>query len=270
MFSALTKEGAKETLDALDAGAMDFLPKEIGSSGVQEANRQLLERVRGLGRSSLSMSRTSFHDYRYQPAHVISAAQFAPKLAKSPELVVIGASTGGPVALRQVLSVLPHNFPLPVIAAVHMPGSFTTTYAERLDSVCSIKIREAVDRDLLKPGLGLIAPGGKQMRVERSAGGYQLRISEPLQGEIYHPSVDILLSSVAESYQDRALGIVLTGMGSDGAKGAKQLKQKGATLWSQDEKSCVVYGMPQAVEKAGLSDRVVSLEEIGPLIARLK
>ena len=272
MFSVLTTEGAKETLDALDAGAMDFLPKEMGNlaSGVEEANKLLLERVRGLGKSQLSMSRASVTDYLRQPSRVSQTGHIAPVSGQTPELVAIGASTGGPVALRQVLSALPRSFSLPVIAAVHMPGSFTKAYAERLDAVCSIKIREAVDRDLLTAGQGLIAPGGKQMRVERSAGGYQVRISDPLPGQIYHPSVDMLLTSVAESYQGRALGLVLTGMGSDGLQGAKQLKRMGASLWSQDEKSCVVYGMPQAVEKAGLSDRVLSLDEIGPLIARLK
>lgn len=272
MFSALTTEGAKETLDALDAGAMDFLPKDMSNPALnaQETAKELLERVRNLGKSTLSLSRASVKNYLSHSSRVAPIKQAAPSFTSSPELVAIGASTGGPVALRQVLSALPRNFPLPVVVAVHMPGSFTKAYAERLDSACAIKVREAEDRERLAPGVGLIAPGGKQMRVIRGAGCYQVRITEAIPGEIYHPSVDLLLSSVAESYRDRALGLILTGMGSDGLQGAKKLKNMGSSLWSQDERSCVVYGMPQAVEKAGLSDRVMTLEDIGPLMARLK
>ena len=272
MFSALTTEGARETLDALDAGAMDFLAKEMSSpvSGAESTARELLERVRSLSKSPMTQLRSSAKGYLSQTSRVSPIKQTSPGFATTPEMVAIGASTGGPVALRQILSALPRNFPLPVVAAVHMPGSFTKAYAERLDVACAIKIKEAVDRDRLIPGEGLIAPGGKQLRVVRGAGGYQVRISEALPGEIYHPSVDLFLASVAESYRAKALGIVLTGMGSDGVKGAKQLKNAGASLWSQDERSCVVYGMPQAVEKAGLSDRVLSLDEIGSLMASLK
>ncbi|MCU7906131.1 MAG: chemotaxis response regulator protein-glutamate methylesterase [Candidatus Thiodiazotropha sp. (ex Epidulcina cf. delphinae)] len=272
MFSALTKEGARETLDALDAGAMDFLPKERKTTGrgrsVEEANRQLLERVRAVGQSRLSLLRGAVRGYRSQVSRTVSS-QADVVSDKHLELVAIGASTGGPVALRQVLSALPRHFPLPVVVAVHMPGSFTRAYAERLDAVCAINIKQAVDRDLLMPGHCLIAPGGKQMRVDRGPSNYQVRISEPLSGQIYHPSVDLLLSSAAVSYKDRVLGLVLTGMGADGLEGARKLKQAGSDLWSQDERSCVVYGMPQSVEKAGLSDRVLALDEIGPLLARI-
>jgi two-component system chemotaxis response regulator CheB len=274
MFSALTREGARETLEALDAGAMDFLPKDTGQpvSGSDSAEKQLLERVRDLGKSRLSLSRSGMTDYlRTSPrATPMTASSAASVSAIRADLVTIGASTGGPVALRQVLSALPRNFPLPLVAAVHMPGSFTTAYADRLNATCAITIREAADRDRLIPGQALLAPGGKQLRVERAAGGYQVRISEPLPGQIYHPSVDLMFESVADSAQARALGVVLTGMGSDGLQGAKQMKRMGASLWSQDEKSCVVYGMPQAVEKAGLSDRVMNLDEMGSLMAKLK
>jgi two-component system, chemotaxis family, protein-glutamate methylesterase/glutaminase len=274
MFSALTREGAKETLDALDAGAMDFLPKDSGQRATlnNSAEKQLLERVRDLAKSRLSLSRLGTAGYQRT---VPRAAPLPSGSANSVagirvDLVTIGASTGGPVALRQVLSALPRNFPLPLVVAVHMPGSFTKAYADRLNATCAISIREAVDRDRLMPGQALLAPGGRQLRVERAAGGYQIRISDPLPGQIYHPSVDLMFESVAESAQSRALGVVLTGMGSDGVKGAGQMKRMGANIWSQDEKSCVVYGMPQAIEKAGLSDRVINLDEIGPLMAKLK
>ncbi|MCU7891578.1 MAG: chemotaxis response regulator protein-glutamate methylesterase [Candidatus Thiodiazotropha sp. (ex Ustalcina ferruginea)] len=271
MFSALTKEGARETLDALDAGAMDFLPKDMSNlgKGIEESNRQLVERVLAVGHSRLNSSRAASGSYRSQVSRPSLSQQATIKPGKRPELVAIGASTGGPVALRQVLCALPRNYPLPVMVAVHMPGSFTGAYAERLNSVCAIKVKEATDRAPLVAGECLIAPGGKQMQAERGPSSYQVRISEPLRGQIYHPSVDLMLTSVANSYKDRALGLILTGMGGDGLQGAKQLKQMGSNLWSQDEKSCVVYGMPQAVEKAGLTDRVLTLDEIGPLLARI-
>jgi two-component system chemotaxis response regulator CheB len=271
MFSALTKEGARETLDALDAGAMDFLPKDMSNlgRGVEEANKQLLERVRAVGQSRMSTVRGALGTHHAHTGRTpISVSPLGTKGMK-PELLAIGASTGGPVALRQVLSALPRNYPLPIVIAVHMPGSFTGAYAERLNTVCSIKVKEASDRDMLIPGQCLVAPGGKQLTVERGPSKYQVRISDPLPNQIYHPSVDLMLSSVAESHRDRALGVILTGMGADGLLGAKKMKRAGSGLWSQDQQSCVVYGMPQAVEKAGLSDRVVALDEIGPLLARL-
>ncbi|MES9946894.1 MAG: hypothetical protein B6D77_09510 [gamma proteobacterium symbiont of Ctena orbiculata] len=271
MFSALTKEGARETLDALDAGAMDFLPKDMSNlgSGVEEANKLLLERVRAVGQSRLSSVRGALGGRRQHTGRTPMTVSQSGVGGRKPELLAIGASTGGPVALRQVLSALPRNYPLPIVVAVHMPGSFTGAYAERLNGVCSIKIKEAADRDLLIAGQCLVAPGGKQLQVERGPSKYQVRISEPLSGQIYHPSVDLMFTSVADSYRDRALGVILTGMGADGLQGARKLKRAGSVLWSQDQHSCVVYGMPQAVEKAGLSDRVVALDEIGPMLARI-
>jgi len=271
MFSALTREGAKETLDALEAGALDFLPKESNTPGrqIDEGNQQLLERVRAVGRARLPKSRGGNPAYR--PALSTPARSAMPSSQREirPAVVAIGASTGGPVALRQVLAALPRNYALPLVVAVHMPGSFTKAYAERLNASCAVQVREAVDREPLMAGQVLIAPGGKQMTVERGPAGFQVRITEPLSGQIYHPSVDILLSSVAENCGGKALGVVMTGMGSDGLQGAKKLKASGCALWSQDEKSCVVYGMPQAVERAGLSDRVLSLDDIGPTLAKL-
>lgn len=271
MFSALTKEGARETLDALDAGAMDFLPKDMSNlgRGVEEANKQLLERVRAVGHSRLSSLRGALGSHRAHPSRTVKAQLPMGAGGKKPELLAIGASTGGPVALRQVLSALPRNFPLPVLVAVHMPGSFTGAYAERLNTVCSIKVREAVDRDPLVPGQCLVAPGGKQLKVERGPSKYQVRVSEPLPGQIYHPSVDLMFSSLAQNHRECVLAVILTGMGADGLQGAKQLKRAGSILWSQDKQSCVVYGMPQAVEKAGLSDRVLALDELGPLLAKI-
>jgi len=271
MFSALTREGAKETLDALEAGALDFLPKESNTPGrqVDETNAQLLERVRAVGRARLPMVRGGNVVYRSPLSRPSRSVGQAPQREIRPAVVAIGASTGGPVALRQVLCALPRHYSLPLVVAIHMPGSFTTAYAERLNAACAVDVREALDRDPLVPGRVLIAPGGRQMSVERGPSGYQVRITDALPGQIYHPSVDLLLTSVADNCAGKALGVVMTGMGSDGLSGARKLKASGSALWSQDERSCVVYGMPQAVEKAGLSDRVLSLDDIGPLLSKL-
>jgi two-component system chemotaxis response regulator CheB len=270
MFSALTREGARETLEALDAGALDFLPKEMKASERQSADELLLERLRAVGRARVPVAKPSGAGYRTPMGRPARSVSVYAGREPHPSMVAIGASTGGPVALRQLLMALPRQFALPVVIAVHMPGTFTKAYAERLNSVCAVEVREAVDRDPLKPGLVLLAPGGLQMTVERGPAGYQVRISDPLPGQIYRPSVDLLFSSVAKSLGGKALAIVMTGMGADGMNGAKELKRCGSVVWSQDERSCVVYGMPQAVEKAGLSDRVVSLDEFGPLLANVK
>lgn len=270
MFSALTHEGARETLEALDAGALDFLPKERNIEDRQAANAQLLERLRAVGRARIPSGKPSGTGYRVPPVRPQHRGAVPGGRQIQPAVVTIGASTGGPVALRQLLTSLPRHYPLPVVVAMHMPASFTKAYAERLNAVCAVEVREARDREPLKPGVVLIAPGGRQMTVERGAGGYQVRVTDPLPGQIYHPSVDLLFSSVAASFSGKALAVIMTGMGADGLQGAKDLKKAGSSVWSQDEKSCVIYGMPQAVERAGLSDRVVGLDDVGPLLANVK
>ncbi len=263
MFSALTYEGARATLDALESGAMDFLPKQFnGRSSGPEMTRILVQRILTLA-----------HKGQLQ-GHVESAAetfpQPAPVLRKDAlRLIAIGASTGGPVAIRQLLSALPANFSLPILLVVHMPASFTHAYAERLDSQCRIHVKEAEDGDLLRPGFAYLAPGGRQMLLEKSAQSARISIKESTTGQTYKPSVDVTLGSAARYYPDGVLAIILTGMGADGRQAARLLKQGGSTVWTQDEASCVVYGMPHAVESAGLSDRSLPLNEIGPSLVQM-
>ncbi len=271
MLSALTREGARETLQALEAGAIDFLPKEIPNLSSDTSKNgfteKLLEKIRTVGRSRLGISQKGISQLRSdsiaQPIRRVTEEK-----ADRTKLVVIGASTGGPVALQVILSSLPHNFPLPVLVAVHMPSSFTSAFAERLNTICAIEVKEAKDHEPLKAGQVLIAPGGQQMNVEKWASGPLIRVRQAMPGDVYHPSVDQLFLSAAQVYGSQALGLILTGMGSDGLKGGQQLKSSGAKLWSQDEKSCVVYGMPQAIERAGLSDRILPIEEIGPQLIK--
>ena len=326
MFSSLTFEGARITLDALSAGAMDFLPKDFAEVSRNSAalKEKFHERLLALGRSgqrssfgssikpsglSLGANKpaasgakpsvapaagSSIADRRINIAPGSSSGtssatslgssssgsstaspasaskQSAPvdnyQLKKQPKLIVIGASTGGPVALTEVLVALPRNFRVPIILVQHMPENFTKAFAERLNRQCQISVREAVDGDLLQPGLALLAPGGKQLMVDKR--GTSVRVLPDDNRVNYKPSLDITFGSAANIYSDKVLGIVLTGMGSDGCNGARLLKSAGSSIWSQDEESCVIYGMPMAIARANLTDKVLSLKEIGPRLVR--
>ncbi|EJL08016.1 protein-glutamate methylesterase/protein-glutamine glutaminase [Pseudomonas chlororaphis] len=289
MFSSLTHEGARVTLDALDAGAVDFLPKNFEdiSRNPEKVKQLLCEKVHSISRSNRRFS--SYSASAPQPAAApkpaptstssfggtaparpaptpipartpaAGASSPAPK-RKAYKLVAIGTSTGGPVALQRVLTQLPANFPAPIVLIQHMPAAFTKAFAERLDKLCRISVKEAEDGDILRPGLALLAPGGKQMMVDGRGAVKILPGDERLN---YKPCVDITFGSAAKSYGDKVLAVVLTGMGADGREGARLLKQGGSAVWAQDEASCVIYGMPMAIVKAELADAVYGLDDIG-------
>jgi two-component system, chemotaxis family, protein-glutamate methylesterase/glutaminase len=293
MFSSLTYEGARVTLDALAAGALDFIPKDFSevSRSSEHLKRKLHERLITLARAGIHQNRAAIAPTTSAPTPALggslnirltnnnSVAGVKPaviqkpvevdtyRLKKQPKLLVIGASTGGPVALTEVLMALPANFSLPIVLVQHMPENFTKAYAERLNKQCKIRVREAVDGDLLEPGLALLAPGGKQLMLDKRNGGC-VRVINDNERVTYKPSLDITFGSAANCYGDKVLGIVLTGMGSDGCNGARLLKEAGSALWAQDEASCVIYGMPMAVARAGLTDKVLSLKDIGPRLVR--
>ncbi|BBP78533.1 MULTISPECIES: protein-glutamate methylesterase/protein-glutamine glutaminase [Pseudomonas] len=292
MFSSLTHEGARVTLDALDAGAVDFLPKNFEdiSRNPEKVKQLLCEKVHSISRSNRRFSSYSapaspstpapsaapassgsFGSSAAAPAPVRTTpvASRAPAPAastsatpkrKAYKLVAIGTSTGGPVALQRVLTQLPANFPAPIVLIQHMPAAFTKAFAERLDKLCRISVKEAEDGDILRPGLALLAPGGKQMMIDGRGAVKILPGDERLN---YKPCVDITFGSAAKSYGDKVLAVVLTGMGADGREGARLLKQGGSAIWAQDEASCVIYGMPMAIVKAELADAVYSLDDIG-------
>ena len=283
MFSSLTHEGARVTLDALDAGAVDYLPKNFEdiSRNPDKVKQLLCEKVHTISRSNRrigSYARTApvaapapastfASQAQTRPAAPARAAAPTPAASQSPapkrkpyKLVAIGTSTGGPVALQRVLTQLPANFPAPIVLIQHMPAAFTKAFAERLDKLCRISVKEAEDGDMLRPGLALLAPGGKQMMIDGRGTVKILPGDERLN---YKPCVDITFGSAAKSYGDKGLSVVLTGMGADGREGARLLKQGGSTVWAQDEASCVIYGMPMAIVKANLADAVYSLDEIG-------
>ncbi|VVM87063.1 protein-glutamate methylesterase/protein-glutamine glutaminase [Pseudomonas fluorescens] len=295
MFSSLTHEGARVTLDALDAGAVDFLPKNFEdiSRNPEKVKQLLCEKILSISRSNRRVSHysapapvaapaptpapapapssvgsfASGAPVRAAPApipvrthaHAATASSPTPK-RKNYKLVAIGTSTGGPVALQRVLTQLPANFPAPIVLVQHMPAAFTKAFAERLDKLCRISVKEAEDGDILRPGLALLAPGGKQMMIDGRGAVKILPGDERLN---YKPCVDITFGSAAKSYGDKVLAVVLTGMGADGREGARLLKQGGSSIWAQDEASCVIYGMPMAIVKAELADAVYSLDDIG-------
>jgi two-component system chemotaxis response regulator CheB len=283
MFSSLTYEGARVTLDALEAGAVDFLPKNFeeiarDSSQLQEVLRQ---RILDVARSKpKAPSRAEDRPAaRTESSPAAATRQQAPRqTAERPEtprasgrrtparhysVVAIGTSTGGPIALQQVLTRLPASFPVPIILVQHMPASFTKAFADRLNSLCQIEVRQAEDGDTLKPGLALLAPGGKQMMIENRGGQGRIRVLPGDERLNYKPCVDVTFGSLARSFPGKTLGVVLTGMGSDGKEGCRMMKEGGSIVWSQDEKTSVIYGMPMAVAKAGLSDEVLALGDVG-------
>lgn len=282
MFSSLTHEGAQATFEALEAGALDYLPKNFDdiSNNRDEVARVLRSRVWMLGIRGLPKKSNPVKEkkplFKSKPSTDESTKlkQSAPvKVASassrkgSYKLVAIATSTGGPVALQEVLTALPKDFPLPLVIVQHMPASFTNAFAKRLNQMCAITIKEANDGDVLEAGTALLAPGGKQMRVISRGNQFKVKIqdSEPTQN--YKPCADITFTSIAETLPGKSLSIVMTGMGADGAEGAKLLKQGGGDIWAQDEASCVIYGMPMAIAKAGLADQELSLADIGPQLA---
>ncbi|SNC67254.1 two-component system, chemotaxis family, response regulator CheB [Marinobacter sp. es.048] len=297
MFSSLTYEGARVTLDALEAGAVDFLPKNFEEIARDNSQLQkiLIDRILDVARSrpgnrpaaparpepSAPASRAPGTPARprpditprQRPDTQSPAAPVGPEAprrhsrrggAKHYAVVGIGTSTGGPVALQRVLTTLPATFPAPIVLVQHMPASFTPAFAERLNKLCRIEVRQAEDGDMLRAGLALLAPGGKQMMVENRGGQARIRILPGDERLNYKPCVDVTFGSLARSFPGKTLGVILTGMGSDGKEGCRMMKQSGSDVWSQDEKSSVIYGMPMAVAKAGLTDDVLSLDEIGP------
>jgi two-component system chemotaxis response regulator CheB len=285
MFSSLTKEGAQATLDALDAGALDFLPKKFEDIALnrKEAILMFQNRVKALcGRKAIGsgfLLRTAFPSFSEKP--LISERVF--KAATKPvantnsrsvtsgryACLALGTSTGGPVALQKVLTDLPSDFPIPVVMVQHMPGSFTQAFAKRLHDLCDVTVKEAANGDILKPGMCYLAPGGKQMTIEGRTGNARVVISEPERhpNVSYKPSVDVTFDSLAQVYSGNVLAIILTGMGADGREGCKTLKAKGAKIWAQDEQSCVVYGMPQAVTIANISE---TSYDIAHMASRIK
>lgn len=315
MFSSLTHQGASATLDALEAGAADFLPKKFEdiARNKEDAIALLQQRIKAIANrrsirtpsstrsarpASSSVAQTTNRTPSSPPLSALQklrdsreekdrstlnkpavnnkvVSKSAPQAntnrhfkasGKSYDILAIGTSTGGPVALQAVLSELPANFKLPILLIQHMPGTFTKAFADRLNGICKIKVKEAVDGDILQPGCAYLAPGGKQMLIDGHSGRGKIRVHEGSEKLNYKPSVDITFASLSKQFGSKVLAVVLTGMGADGRDGARMLKEKGSVIWAQDEASCVVYGMPQAVTKAGIATESLPLDQVAKRI----
>ena len=179
----------------------------------------------------------------------------------TPKLVIIGASTGGPAALTDVLKYLPKNFPCPIVVVQHMPKNFTLAFSQRLNKACQLEVKEAEDGDILKAGNVFLAPGGKQLILDKN-NEKRLRVIESPDTVNYKPCIDVSMASISNAYGKNTLAIVLTGMGSDGCDGARLLKSQHATVWTQSKETCVVYGMPMAVDDANLSNASLPLDKM--------
>ncbi|MDR2401563.1 MAG: chemotaxis response regulator protein-glutamate methylesterase [Deferribacteraceae bacterium] len=269
MVSSLTQEGADTTLKALDKGAVDFIPKEksYGSVGILKISNELKNKVR-----RFAGDKGIIHRLKPPAPHqaaVLHAPAASKKAASSAhkKIVALGTSTGGPQSLQRVIPLLPAELGVPVVIVQHMPPSFTQSLAARLNSLSKLSVVEAQGGEILKPNCVYIAKGGKQMTVKRSGTTASIVIGDEDPKLLHNPSVDVMVDSVAETFGSEALGVIMTGMGNDGTKGLKKLKEKGGFIISQDEPSCIVYGMPRAVAEAGIADEIVALDEIASRIS---
>ena len=275
MVSSLTTEGAEITLKCLDAGALDFVSKY--GAHAESVIVELLPKIKAVAKQRHRLAlRHNLRDARTFPPpsaapgheHATPSVPYMPPPLKPAgiggprDLVAIGVSTGGPPAVQKVLAGLPKDFPAAILIAQHMPAAFTGPFAKRLDSLCAIAVKEAEHGEKIQPGCAYIAPGGRHMLLERRGATPELVITTEPESELYKPSATILMNSVARINPRKTLGVILTGMGSDGCIGIKALKENGGYILAQNEASCVVYGMPKAVVDAGLADQIVDIADM--------
>ena len=287
MFSTLTSQGAKTTLEALSRGATDFVPKPTGagafSQSVKTIQEILIPKIEALGNGHLKTARVPVQKRGPAPIRAKSSrpdTQIKVAPSKRPpksrtlkagriEAIGIGVSTGGPNALNEVIPRFPQNFRLPIFIVQHMPPVFTAQLAQRLDQRSRLKVVEAKDNTIIEGGTVYIAPGDYHMEVRRQDKKYMIKLNQGPPENSCRPAVDALFRSLAETYKDRVIATVLTGMGQDGLEGARALKQAGSIVITQDRETCVVWGMPKFVTDAGLADRVVPLGNITSTILEL-
>lgn len=290
MLSAFTTAGAESTVAALKLGAFDFVVKPSSGNpaeGVEALRRELVPKVEAFGRTHGVRKILSGGGPAGGSSGGVAAAPRRPSAERgsavvrppgalratdavtSPQVIAIGISTGGPQALSQVLPRLPGTLGVPVLVVQHMPPKFTRSLATDLDVRCALNVVEAEDGQAVRPGTVFIAPGGRQMKVGRSSGGLVIRITDDPPEQNCRPSVDYLFRSVSQECRGAAVGVVMTGMGSDGTLGARLLKRQGALIIAQDEETCVVFGMPKFLVEEGLADAVLPLAEIAPTLTRI-
>lgn len=295
MVSSLTKEGADATLKALDLGAVDFMTKDSQSFGGADIEKGLKDKIRRFARNK-GMMRLLTHSSPFKPQtqpatgssykigsslpsqnHVATPfAHSGPTIDGSKRVVVnktgikrvvaLGTSTGGPQSLQKVIPLLPADLGVPVVVTQHMPPNFTQSLASRLNALSKVEVVEAQGKEKLEPNVVYIAKGGYHLKFQKVGPSVYTELSTEPSNVFNIPGVDVMVDSIAEFYGRECLGVIMTGMGSDGCKGLTNLKKIGGTIIAQNEPSCIVYGMPRAVVEAGIADEIVPLEEIAARI----
>ncbi len=287
MISSLTQEGATSTMEALSLGAVDFIPKEMSFSSLSIMNikSDLIEKIKHIAKKKM-FSKQSLHFNRLKTAktksssftkastktqtstttHEIKKISVPATKKNNVEIIALGISTGGPKALQEMLPHLPGDLPVGMLVVQHMPKAFTGPFAERLNKLCQVSVKEAEHGEVVRPGTVYIAPGGSHMKLKTTGSRKTIVISDEPSNTIHKPSVDVMMMSVAEAVRGKIMSVIMTGMGSDGAYGMVKIKQLGGITIAESEESCVVFGMPKAAIAKGVVDFVVPLEEIAPTI----
>jgi len=260
IIMSIASETGDAALKALDAGAVDFIqkPTALATEKILQVSDELIAKVRTA--AAIPMTHV-----RVAPPVVAASepSRVKPERKNLIDLIVLGISTGGPQALKQVIPLLPEDFPVPVAMVMHMPVGYTEMYANTLNTKSQLNVREAREGDEIAAGTVLLAPAGRHLTFRRLDNGKVVAHLDARPFEMLHrPSVDVLFQSAAETYHDRVLGVVMTGMGSDGKQGAAWIKSKGGLIYTESEETCVVYGMPASVVEAGLSDRSLPLGQM--------
>lgn len=293
ILSAIATQGAKVTMEALDLGASDFItkPQGSGSDELRRIGDELNEKLLAYGRDyqrrqdfftvgptegGISDSSNLFYKAPAEKSEPVAPRpikkteepkKIVPKRnSAEAEVVAIGISTGGPNALRKVFPQLSADLPVPILVVQHMPAGFTKEFANSLNKICPLEVKEAEDGDLLKPGRVLIAPGDRHLVVEKRRLATIARLEDRDSVNGHKPSVGVLFNSIAENYENKALGIIMTGMGKDGSREMGRLLEEGSRTFAQDESSSVVFGMPRVAIELGHAQRVVALDEIAQII----
>jgi two-component system chemotaxis response regulator CheB len=261
MVSSLTEQGAATTLRAMELGAVDFVtkPKIDVRTGTLDLADEIVQKVKSAARARPRA--LSPHAAAPTRGHAHAAPHAGALLKSTHKVIAVGASTGGTEALREFLVPLPSDTP-GIVIVQHMPASFTRSFADRLDQQCQMRVKEAEDGDRILPGHVLIAPGDFQMRVHRSGAVYNVRITQDEPVNRHRPSVDVLFDSCAQSLGANAVGVILTGMGADGARGMAAMRKAGARTLAQDEATCVVFGMPREAILAGGVEQTLPLQDL--------
>jgi two-component system, chemotaxis family, protein-glutamate methylesterase/glutaminase len=264
MVSSLTTEGAESTLKAMELGAVDFIPKQLSkvSLDIIKIEKDLIAKVKAVAGRKMRHAAPAARPVRRKPPQPTARPSGRPIR----DVVAIGVSTGGPPVVQKILSSLPANFPAGIVIAQHMPAAFTGPFAERLDGVSELTVKEAETGDVLRPGYVFIAPGGRHVILNQKVNRIELEVTDEPQGELYKPSANVLISSVANAVGRRGLGVILTGMGNDGCEGVKVLKHKGGRALAQSDSTCVVYGMPKAIVDEKLADEIIDLDDMADSI----